>query len=231
MCDDEIREGEPLFIGMDFNVGKMAAVAHVLREGQPRAVDELTNGYDTPDMIRRIKERYWQYEGGHFVKTRDIRIYPDASGDSRKSVNASQTDIASVREAGFVVCVNAANPPVKDRINAANAMFCNATGERRYKVNVAKCPTYAEALSNRRGPRMASRTSPLVNRPCQRCGDILQLKNSQWLRNKFASDFRRRRWNSHKNILALNKTACAATWRWTCTRAGGASRSSTSRNC
>ena len=145
-CDDEIKDGEPLFIGMDFNVGKMAAVAHVLREGQPRAVDELTNGYDTPDMIRRIKERYWKYEGGNYVKTREIRIYPDASGDSRKSVNASQTDIALLREAGFVVCVNAANPPVKDRINAANAMFCNATGERRYKVNVAKCPTYAEAL-------------------------------------------------------------------------------------
>ena len=131
---------------MDFNVGKMAAVAHVLREGQPRAVDELTNGYDTPDMIRRIKERYWRYEGGQYVKTREIRIYPDASGDSRKSVNASQTDIALLREAGFVVCVNAANPPVKDRINAMNAMFCNANGERRYKVNVAKCPTYAEAL-------------------------------------------------------------------------------------
>ena len=145
-CDDEIMEGEPLFIGMDFNVGKMAAVAHVLREGQPRAVDELTNGYDTPDMIRRIKERYWRYEGGQYVKTREIRIYPDASGDSRKSVNASQTDIALLREAGFVVCVNAANPPVKDRINAMNAMFCNANGERRYKVNVAKCPTYAEAL-------------------------------------------------------------------------------------
>lgn len=145
-CDDEIREGEPLFIGMDFNVGKMAAVAHVLRDGQPRAVDELTNGYDTPDMIRRIKERYWKYEGGHYVKTREIRIYPDASGDSRKSVNASQTDIALLREAGFVVCVNAANPPVKDRINAMNAMFCNANGERRYKVNLAKCPTYAEAL-------------------------------------------------------------------------------------
>lgn len=145
-CEDTIKDGEPLFIGMDFNVGKMASVTHVLRDGQPRAVDELTNGYDTPDMIRRIKERYWKYEGGQYVKTREIRIYPDASGDSRKSVNASQTDIALLREAGFVVCVNAANPPVKDRINAMNAMFCNANGERRYKVNVAKCPTYAEAL-------------------------------------------------------------------------------------
>lgn len=145
-CDDVVQDGETLFIGMDFNVGKMAAVTHVLRNGEPRAVDELTGGYDTPDMIRRIKERYWRYENEQYFKTCEIRIYPDASGDSRKSVNASQTDIDLLKQAGFVVKVNPANPPVKDRINAMNAMFCNAEGERRYKVNVAKCPTYTEAL-------------------------------------------------------------------------------------
>ena len=51
-------DGEPVFVGMDFNVGKMAAVIHVKRSGQPRAVGEVVNAYDTPDMIRRIKERY-----------------------------------------------------------------------------------------------------------------------------------------------------------------------------
>ncbi len=39
---------------MDFNVGKMAAVVHVKRLGLPHAVDEIVNGYDTPDMIRQI---------------------------------------------------------------------------------------------------------------------------------------------------------------------------------
>ena len=28
-----MREGEPVHVGMDFNVGKMAAVIHVLRGG------------------------------------------------------------------------------------------------------------------------------------------------------------------------------------------------------
>ena len=144
--DETIRPGEPLFIGMDFNVGRMAAVVHVRRDGLPCAVDEFVNGYDTPDMIRRIKERYWRYDGVRYVPTCQIRIYPDASGDSRRSVNASQTDIALLREAGFSVSVNAANPPVKDRINAMNAMFCNAVGERRYRVNPNKCPSYVEAL-------------------------------------------------------------------------------------
>ncbi|EHC5071513.1 hypothetical protein JS697_004039 [Escherichia coli] len=30
--------------------------------------------------------------------------------------------------------------------NSMNAMFCNANGERRYKVNVKRCPVYAESL-------------------------------------------------------------------------------------
>ena len=145
-CRDTIQPGETLYIGMDFNVGKMAAVIHVKRDGMPRAVDELVNGYDTPDMIRRIKERYWRHDGKDYRPTCQIRVYPDASGDSRKSVRASETDIALLRQAGFQVLANGSNPPVKDRINAMNAMFCNAAGERRYLVNDEMCPTYADSL-------------------------------------------------------------------------------------
>lgn len=145
-CTDKIEDNETAFVGMDFNVGHMAAVIHVKRDSQPRAVGEIVEAYDTPDMIRRLKETLWKYEGGNFKATRQIRVYPDASGDSRKSVNASKTDLALLKDAGFIVCAPAANPPVKDRINAMNAMICNANGERRYKVNADLCPTYAEAL-------------------------------------------------------------------------------------
>ncbi|VYU56202.1 terminase [Metakosakonia massiliensis] len=145
-CADEELPGEPLFIGMDFNVGKMAAIVHVKREGLPRAVRELVKVYDTPAMIKRIQEEFWRYEGGRYVASRQIYIYPDASGDSRKSNCASLTDIAQLKEAGFSVMVNASNPPVKDRINSMNAMFCNALGERRYLVNVQRCPVYTESL-------------------------------------------------------------------------------------
>ncbi|SFB19365.1 terminase large subunit domain-containing protein [Azotobacter beijerinckii] len=143
---EAVEPGEPLFIGMDFNVGKMAAVTHVKRLGLPHAVDEVMNAYDTPDMIRRLKERYWLYAEGEYRPTREIRIYPDASGDGRRSVNASTTDLALLRQAGFKVIAPAANPPVKDRINAMNAMLCNAQGERRYRVNADRCPTYADCL-------------------------------------------------------------------------------------
>lgn len=145
-CNDTLNKGEPLYIGLDFNVGKMSAITHVKRDGDPRAVDEIMGGLDTPDMIRQIKERYWEYKDGDYRKSCEIRIYPDASGDSRKSVNASTTDIAQLKQAGFKVIVDASNPPVKDRVNSMNAAFCNAKGERRYKVNISKCPTYADTL-------------------------------------------------------------------------------------
>ena len=143
---ETIQPGEALFIGMDFNVGKMSAVVHVKRLGLPHAVDEIINGYDTPDMIKKIKERYWLYDGSDYRNTRQIRVYPDASGDSRKSVRASETDISLLKQAGFIVSAPGANPPVKDRINSMNAMFCNAAGQRRYRVNADKCPTYADDL-------------------------------------------------------------------------------------
>ena len=145
-CQETVQPGEVLYIGMDFNVGKMAAITHVKRAGNPCAVDEIINAYDTPDMVRRIKERYWSYANGIYQPNRQILIYPDASGGSRKSVNASETDIALLRGAGFQVCAPSQNPPVKDRINAMNGMFCNAEGLRRYKVNSEKCPTYADCL-------------------------------------------------------------------------------------
>jgi hypothetical protein len=38
------------------------------------------------------------------------------------------------------------NPRIKDRVASMNGMFRNAEGERRYKVNVAKCPFYTDNL-------------------------------------------------------------------------------------
>ncbi|QHJ78665.1 MAG: hypothetical protein [Bacteriophage sp.] len=144
--DEVLTERDTLYIGMDFNVGKMAAIVHIKRNGLPIAVDELINIYDTPAMIEAIKERYLKYSNGTYIKTREIYIYPDASGDSRKTVKASKTDIAQLREAGFTVIVDHSNPPVKDRINSMNAMFLNSDGQRRYLVNTDKCKRYTECL-------------------------------------------------------------------------------------
>lgn len=135
--DEVIKPGDALHIGMDFNVSKMAAIVHVIRNGEPRAVAELIDLFDTPAMITAIKSRF----PGHTVL-----VYPDASGDNRKTVGAGETDISLLRKAGFTVVVDPANPSVRDRINSGNAMFCNAYGQRRYLVNTNTCPRYTVAL-------------------------------------------------------------------------------------
>ena len=131
------QKGEPLHVGMDFNVQNMAAIVHVERDGMPIAVGELVGVYDTPSMIKLLQTRY----EGH-----KIYVYPDASGQNRKTVDASTNDIALLKQAGFPVVVDASNPSVKDRIVAMNAAFHNAKGERRYKVNTKRCPEYTRCL-------------------------------------------------------------------------------------
>lgn len=133
---EPINARESLHVGMDFNVGKMAAVVHVQRDGNPHAVDEFVKMLDTPAVIKAIKERYPEHP---------VLVYPDASGKNRKSSGASESDLSLLRQAQFQVCVNAANPAVKDRINSMNAMF-NIDGKRRYRVSQDRCPTYVECL-------------------------------------------------------------------------------------
>lgn len=143
----EWNGSERIYIGCDFNVGRMCAVVHVIDEGRPRAVAEITGGYDTPDMIRMIKQQYWKETSeGVFEKTCQINVYPDSSGKNRKSVGAKQSDISLMRDAGFILLYKDANPAVKDRVNAMNAAFCNSTGERSYLVNTLTCPHYTKKL-------------------------------------------------------------------------------------
>ena len=134
--DVTIKAGEALHVGLDFNVTKMAAVVHVLRDGEPHAVTEYTDVFDTPAMIALLKSRH----AGH-----SIMVYPDASGGSRKANNASVTDLSLLRSAGFTVCVNSQNPAVKDRILSVNALI-HKDGQRRYRVNVDTCPHLVESL-------------------------------------------------------------------------------------
>jgi hypothetical protein len=131
--DETIRPKEPLYTGCDFNVTKQAAVVHVMRGGVPHAVDELVDMYDTPAMIDTIKERYPEHS---------ITIYPDASGKSRKTVNASESDISLLRQAGFKVRAYNRNPAVKDRVTAVNNVFEKG----RYFVNTNTCKEYTRCL-------------------------------------------------------------------------------------
>lgn len=131
---ETIKEGEPLFIGMDFNISKMAATVYVMRDKAFHAVGEIVDGYNTPTVAQTIKERY--KDAGH-----PVYIYPDSSGKNRTRMGgASESDIAILeQEYGFECRYKAQNPAVKDRINATNAAFDHG----RLFVNEKLCPNVA----------------------------------------------------------------------------------------
>jgi hypothetical protein len=139
MSEEYVEEKEPLIVGMDFNVGRGCAVIYVPRvDGHElHAVDEVFNSYDTPDTIRVLEERYPEHH---------ITVIPDASGKSRKSVNATTSDIALLKQAGYIVKVNKKNPNIKDRVMATNRLFHNGKSERRLFVNKQKCPKFSSSL-------------------------------------------------------------------------------------
>lgn len=135
--DAVIRTGEVLHVGMDFNVGKMAAVTFVVRDGLPFAVDETMKALDTPAMIEKLQDKYPGFS---------IVVYPDASGENRKTSKASESDVSLLRKAGFTVRVNAANPAVRDRENSVNAMLHNTVGVRRLLINTDRCRLFTQSL-------------------------------------------------------------------------------------
>lgn len=130
---------EPMHVGLDFNVQKMAAVVFVVRDDAPHAVGELTGVRDTPTMARILKERY--KDAGH-----SVTIYPDASGQNTSSKGASISDLSILQGAGFTVRAPSTNPRVKDRVNSVNSLILNDKGLRRFKVNINACPIYTECL-------------------------------------------------------------------------------------
>lgn len=138
--DRVVKDSDHLHIGMDFNVGKMSAIVHVedAVDGVKitSAVDEFMGLLDTPAMIKAIETKYPNHR---------ITIYPDASGQNRKSVNASETDLTLLKKS-FRVKVNTKNPYVKDRIASVQGMLCNAMDERRYFINDVTAPETCEAL-------------------------------------------------------------------------------------
>ena len=130
-----IKDNEPLFIGQDFNVGKMASAVFVQRPDGYHAVAELKDVFDTPALIETIKSK-WAKEG------RRIIIYPDATGQNRETLDASKSDLSLLTSAGFQLRHNSTNPLVKDRVLATNKAF----QDMKIHVNSRTCPTIARCL-------------------------------------------------------------------------------------
>ena len=117
--------GEPLRIGIDFNVGNMSAVIAVHMSNHLLVIDEISGAHDTDALAQLIDQRY---------PDRRIYIYPDASGGAR-STNATRTDIQILESYGMSNQSPRTNPFVRDRVAAVQALLENGKGEVRLFIH------------------------------------------------------------------------------------------------
>ena len=127
-----IQQDKLLKVGCDFNVGKQIAAVAVYEDGIIKIVKEYVDMQDTPAMVDLFKELHPQNY---------ITFYPDASGASRKTVDASKSDIVLLREIGSIDAPNK-NPRIKDRVLSVNVALRKGL----LKVNAKTCPSIHSSL-------------------------------------------------------------------------------------
>ncbi len=126
---------EPLRVGVDFNVGNMSAVIAVRLGSSLLVIDEISGAHDTDALAQEVVRRY---------PDRRMYAYPDASGGNR-STNASQTDVQILESYGMSNQSPRANPPVRDRVAAVQALLENGKGQVRLQVSET-CKRVIECL-------------------------------------------------------------------------------------
>jgi len=108
-----INDFQVLHVGVDFNIGGCVGVVCGVIGNKVYIVDGWAV-YDTDAIVTQLKHA--KYKG------KEIIVYPDASGKANKT-NSSRSDLQIIRDGGFRVLSNKANPAVRDRVNAVNRMF------------------------------------------------------------------------------------------------------------
>jgi hypothetical protein len=129
-----IQHGEQLFIGLDFNVDKMATTISVERAGNVYVLDEMIGAPNTEEWCARIWKKYG--------KTNPIAVFPDPSGNSNKtSATAGTTDFSIIQnsrneyEWRMQLFAKKAAPKVVDSVASVNKMLLNAHGESKLFVH------------------------------------------------------------------------------------------------
>lgn len=148
----------PLCWSLDFNVDPMASVLCQIAGDELRVLREIVlPNSNTPEVCRVFRERVdpWlrvalgERPG---VVPIQVRLYGDPAGNARSRSGPDRSDWKIIRDflAGesaslpSVSMVGSSAPPVKARVNAVNAMLCNASGVRRMILD----PSCKETLAD-----------------------------------------------------------------------------------
>lgn len=153
----------PLCWSLDFNVDPMCSTISQWHE-ETMPYTYLNNTYkqvvsvlqeislpnsSTLEACEEFVHRTQDYRQAMQGRPIKVRIYGDRSGQSRKTVGDS--DYQAVKdffklhpEYSVTMHLSKSNPSVRDRVNAVNAMLCNAAGEIRCLLN----PTCTELIAD-----------------------------------------------------------------------------------
>lgn len=114
----------PILVGMDFNINPMTAVCAV-RVGEEchvlRSIEIMSS--NTEEMACEIERAF---------PKREIICYPDPAAESGSTkAPVGVTDVTILKRHGFKIRILSSHNRVVDRINAVQAMLCDAAGRRR----------------------------------------------------------------------------------------------------
>jgi len=148
--------GLPVLIGMDFNINPMSAVLAQRINNELHIFDEIEiqNG-NTEEMCRELINRF---------PDRDVRVYPDPSGKSRKtSALIGTTDHSIIQSYGFDILAPNRAPLIVDRVNEVNALCCNTAGQHRLLIHPRCIKTIKslEGLTYKEGTSIPDKASGL----------------------------------------------------------------------
>lgn len=150
----ELSQSNALHIGMDFNTDNFSACIMLQNRDHLHVIDEIMlMGASTNDMCKEIQTRYGL--------GRQIFVYPDASGNQRKTSAGGLTDHLILHNAGFKVRTPKTNPPVKDAIAAVNSRLRSTTGEIKLHID-PKCRHTLDSMnkfSYKEGSRVPDKSS------------------------------------------------------------------------
>ena len=125
-----------LYTGWDFNIDPMSVVVFARQGDVIHAIDEIEiYGSNTQEAIDELNNRYKQR----------IFAYPDPASRQRKTSAGGMTDLRLLQNAGFTVKCPHKHNPVRDGINAVNAMLSPGNGEPRFYVS-PRCKKLIECL-------------------------------------------------------------------------------------
>lgn len=143
--------GEPVHIGIDFNVSINASSAFAIRGKTVHYLDEFKGSADTETLAVTIKAKYWpNYNNPQSPEYRkkicQINVYPDPAGRARKtSAPVGVTDFSILASHGFNVLAGNSHPAIVDSVACVNRLLKTAAGDTNLYVS-ATCKGLIESL-------------------------------------------------------------------------------------